>query len=130
MTDLHRIVALAIIAATAGLLVAAAWSVVAGHRSGGRRDHRFAMDRLVLIVEALVLVNAALGATLAATGLRPSDSLHLLYGPAAMLTLPIGWALGARGRPDGPPSRLRRDAWMLGASVILLGLEVRLRMTG
>ena len=98
MTDLHRIVALAIIAATAGLLVAAAWSVVAGHRSGGRRDHRFAMDRLVLIVEALVLVNAALGATLAATGLRPSDSLHLLYGPAAMLTLPIGWALGARGR--------------------------------
>ena len=74
--------------------------------------------------------NAALGATLAATGLRPSDSLHLLYGPAAMLTLPIGWALGARGRPDGPPSRLRRDAWMLGASVILLGLEVRLRMTG
>jgi heme A synthase len=130
LTDLHQLMALAIVAATVGLLVAAAWSVVAGRRSGGGHDHRFAVDRLLLVVEGLLVLNGALGAAFVVTGLRPADALHLLYGPAAILTLPIGWAVGARRRPDGSPSRLRRDVWLLAATAILLGLLVRLFMTG
>ena len=114
MTNAHQIGALAVAAATAGMLAVATWSVTAGRRSGGRHDHRFAVDRMVLIVEGLIAANAALGAGLLASALRPTDVLHLLYGPAALLTLPVGWALGARRRAEGTRSRLRRDAWLLG----------------
>jgi hypothetical protein len=130
VTNLHQILALAVVAATAGLLAAGAWSIVAGRRSDGRHDHRFAVDRMALVVEGLIAVNAVLGAVLVASALRPADILHLLYGPAAVVSLPVGWALGARRRADGPPTRLRRDAWLLGASLVLVGLEVRLFLTG
>jgi hypothetical protein len=130
MTDAHQLVAEAVLAATIGLVAAGLWSVVAGRRSGGAVDHRFAVDRLILAVVTLLVVNGALGALLAVGGQQPADPLHFLYGPAAVVTLPIGWALGGRPRPDGPPTRLRRDAWLLGAALILVGLEARLFLTG
>jgi hypothetical protein len=130
VTDAHQLVALAALAATVVLVAIAAWSVVAGRRSAGRRDHRFAVDRLVLVVFGLLAVNAVLGAGLAATGSQPADGLHLLYGPAAILTLPVGWALGGGRRGDRPATRLRRDAWLLGAALVLVGLEARLFLTG
>ena len=130
MTAAHQFGALAIIGVTIALAVAAAWSWVTGRRTGGRLDHRFAVDRLLLAVEALVAVEIGLGGLLLATGGRPADPLHLLYGVAALVTLPIGWAWG--GRPDraGPATRSRRDGWLLLATLILLGVELRLVMTG
>jgi hypothetical protein len=130
VTEAHRLVAWLAIVATVALLAAATWSTVDGRRSRGARDHRFAVDRLVIVVEGILLVAAVLGAASALGGARPGDGLHLLYGPASLVSLPIGWALG--GRPDrgGSRTRLRRDAWLLLAAVVLVGIEVRLFATG
>jgi hypothetical protein len=37
--------------------------------------------------------------------------------------------LGGRSRSGPPPTRLRRDVWLLGTAVVLIGLELRLFMT-
>jgi len=130
VSEAHQIGADVVVAATVALLAVAIWSVVDGRRSGGARDHRFAVDRAVLLVVALVALNDLLGGVVSATGGRPSDPLHLLYGVAALVTLPIGWGVGGRTRSRGPSTRLRRDAWLLVAAVVTLGVEVRLFMTG
>jgi len=126
----HQVAALAILALTITLLGAAAWSWIAARRTEGQRDHRFAVDRLALAVEALVALNVGLGGLLLATGDRPSDALHLLYGVAALGTLPIGWWWGGRPDPSGAISRGRRDGWLLLAAAILVGVELRLVATG
>jgi hypothetical protein len=130
VTSAHQLLAFAIMAITVALLATCLWSWLAARRSGGEQDHRFAVDRLVLLVEAVVAVQIGIGGLLVATGDRPSDPLHLLYGVAALATLPVGWAWG--GRPDrtGAVSRRHRDGWLLIATGILLGVELRLLATG
>jgi hypothetical protein len=134
VTDTHQILARAAVVATLALLAATAWSLIEGRRTAGRRTHRFAVDRLVLAVVAIIGANDALGAALMAGGSRPADPLHLLYGVAAIVTLPLGWLLGGRRRPGpvaGPAvDRVRRDAWLVAATIVLLGIELRLFATG
>jgi len=126
----HQVAALATIGVTIALLGAAAWSWVAARRTDGRLDHRFAVDRLALAVEAFIAVNVGLGGLLLATGERPSDPLHLLYGVAALVTVPVGWWWGGRPDGSGATSRRRRDGWLLLAVAILVGVELRLVATG
>ncbi len=128
MSDAHQFVAWAVVIVTIVLATAAAWSAAEARRSAGARDHRFAVDRLVLVVLAALVVNLLIGAVLLAGGRRPEDPLHLLYGPAALVTLPIGRWLATR-RGTGADRR-RRDLWLVAAAVVLVGLEVRLFMTG
>lgn len=132
MTTLHQFVADVLVLESAALLVAAGWSFGAERRSAGTRDHRLAVDRLILVVLGTIIANAVVGGVLLAGGSRPADGLHLLYGPAAFLTPLIGWWLAGRTRSgDGQrPSRSRRNSWMVAACVVLLGLELRLFMTG
>ena len=130
MTSAHQLLAFAVIAVTIALLAACLWSWSAGRSSGGERDHRFAVDRLLLAVEALVAVQIALGGLLLATGQRPSDPLHLLYAVASIVTVPIGWAWGGRPDRSGVVSRRHRDGWLVIAAAILLGIELRLLATG
>jgi hypothetical protein len=130
VSEVHQIVAAAVVATTIALLFAASWSMVAARRSGGRQDHRFAVDRSLLVGVALIAANDVAGAIVVAGGAAPADPLHLVYGAAAFVTLPIGWLLGGRPRGGRPPTRIRRDAWVVAASVVLLGLELRLYMTG
>ena len=136
MTELHQIVAVAALIASAGLLAAAAWSFAAARRSAGRSDHRFAVDRLVIVTTATIAIGGLLGAGLLAGGRRPADPLHLLYGPVALVTPAIGWWLGHRARAGGgPPNapgtiRARHDGWLVVAAIVLLGVEMRLLMTG
>ena len=134
MTAAHQFLAAIVAAATIGLVVAATWSLLSGHRSAGRTDHRFAVDRLVLVVIGLVAANAILGLVLLGGGSRPADPLHLLYGPAALIALPLGRWLGRRSGPGsgGPsrPDRRRIDLWLAIAAIALLGMELRLAMTG
>lgn len=129
MSEAHQIGAGLVTAATVALALAAAWSVTAGRRSAGGRDHRFAVDRLLLLALALVAVNDVVGVVLLGTGRRPSDGLHLLYGFALLATGPVGWWLGGRRTARRPSTRVRRDAWLLGTAVVMLGLELRLFMT-
>ena len=126
---LHVILAVAAIAASLVVIASASWSAFAGRRSGGRRDHRSAVDRAVLAVLGGVLAAGLIGAVLLITGSRPADPLHYLYGPAALIALPAAIGVGARRATRGPP-RVRRDLWTAGGGVVLLGIVLRLFATG
>jgi hypothetical protein len=131
VSDVHQIVAFLAVAVTAGLLAASIWSWLTGRRSDGGRDHRFAVDRLILGTVGIVALNGLLGAVLMAGGSRPADPLHLLYGPVALLAPVLGWWLG--GRRVGatvPARRSRRDAALTLASIVMLAIEFRLFATG
>jgi hypothetical protein len=129
VTDVHQLLGILVLAASVALLVAGGWSAIATRRSGGARDHRFAVDRLVLVVLALVLTNGLVGLLLIGTGGRPADPLHLLYGPVAVATLPVGVWLSRRVSAGAVATR-RREAWLIAATVVLLGIELRLFATG
>jgi hypothetical protein len=129
VTDLHQLLGILVVVATVALLAAGGWSALATRRSGGTRDHRFAVDRLVLVVIGLVLANGLVGLLLISTGARPADALHLLYGPAALATLPVGVWLSRRASAGAAGPR-RREAWLVVATIVLLGIELRLFATG
>jgi len=130
VTGVHEFLGRAASGLAAALVFAAVWSVVDGRRSSGALDHRFVVDRLILLNVAVIVANVLAGGFLAAGGARPADPLHLLYGIAAVVVLPLGWTLGGRPGPNGRPSRVRRDAWVLAAALVLLGMGVRLVITG
>jgi hypothetical protein len=129
VTDLHQLLGILVVVATVALLAAGGWSALATNRSGGTRDHRFAVDRLVLVVIGLVLANGLVGLLLIGTGARPADALHLLYGPAALATLPVGVWLSRRASAGAAAPR-RLEAWLVVATIVLLGIELRLFATG
>jgi peptidoglycan/LPS O-acetylase OafA/YrhL len=117
------------LAGSAAIAGVAIWSAIAGRRSGGRTDHRFAVDRAVLAVLGLVAAAGVVGIALLMSGSRPLDPLHLVYGPAALVCLPVAIWIGTRV-PAGGGSRLRRDVWTAGGGIVLLGLALRLFATG
>jgi hypothetical protein len=129
ITTAHQLLGYASLATTIALLGAAAWSSVAVRRTSGAHDHRFAVDRLILGVVAIVAIAGLVGLWLVAGGQLPADPLHLVYGPAALLTAPIGYALATR-RDSASAHGGRRDAWIAVAAVVLLGIELRLLVTG
>ena len=126
---LHVILAVAAAAASLVVVAAAIWSALAGRRSGGRQDHRWAVDRAVLAVLGGVFAAGLVGAVLLVTGSRPADPLHYLYGPAALIALPVAIWIGARATPAGS-SRVRRDVWTAAGGLVLLGIVLRLFATG
>ncbi|HET7471805.1 MAG TPA: hypothetical protein VFJ71_01650 [Candidatus Limnocylindrales bacterium] len=131
MTAAHQTVAWLAVAISAAVLGAAVWSAVAGRRSGGSMDHRFAVDRAVIAAEGVIAVAALIGLAIVAGGSRPADALHLLYGVLAVVALPLGWLIGGRATPGAvTPPRLRRDTWIGVAAAILLAIELRLFLTG
>ena len=131
MTAAHQTVAWIAVAVTIGVLAVAAWSWGTGRRSGGREDHRFAVDRLLLLAVAVVAVSALAGVTIVATGGRPTDPLHLLYGVLALGALPLGWLIGGRASSGAvTPARPRRDAWIGVSAAILLAIVLRLFLPG
>jgi hypothetical protein len=126
---LHIILAAVATAASLVVVASAIWSAVVGRRSGGRRDHRSALDRAVLVVLGSVLSADVIGAILLLAGSRPADPLHLVYGPAALVALPLAIWIGARS-VSADPSRVRRDVWTAGGGIVLLGIVLRLFATG
>ena len=129
MTEAHAFLGWAAIATSVAVLGVAAWSVIAARRSGGRVDHRFAVDRAVLATLISLAAAGSVGIARLLAGSRPADPLHLLYGPAALITLPIAIGLGVRAS-RGRASRLRRDVWTTAGAVVLLGIGARLVATG
>jgi hypothetical protein len=130
VTVAHQFLAFFAVAATGALLAVAGWSWIGETRSGVGSSHRFATDRLVLVVIGVLAANGLLGLLLLGVGGRPSDALHLLYGPAALASLPVGVWLGRRGEAGQGAMTRRRQAWLIGATLVLLGVELRLFMTG
>jgi hypothetical protein len=130
VTDAHQFLGFLSVAATVPLLAVSGWSAISSRRSAGAFGHRFAVDRLVLVVVALLATNGLLGLLVLGVGGRPADALHLLYGPAALACLPVGVWLGRRGEAGVGAMTRRREAWLVGATIVLLGVELRLFMTG
>lgn len=129
MTVLHDFLGSALMGGSLVVIAAGIWSWVQGRRSGGRQDHRAAVDRAVLVVLGTVAVAGAVGIVLLIMGSRPVDPLHLVYGPAALIALPVAIGIGARTSASDR-TRLRRDLWTAGGGVVLFGLGLRLLATG
>jgi heme A synthase len=129
VTAVHNLLGLATIAASLALVAVALWSALAARGAGGRIDHRFAVDRAVLAVLALVSAAGLIGMAMLISGSQPADPLHLVYGPAALICVPVAIWIGGRARAERA-SRLRRDIWTAGGGIVLLGLGLRLVATG
>jgi hypothetical protein len=130
VSEAHQFATALVAAIALSLLLAAGWSVVDARRSRGERDHRFAVDRLVLALVFVVAFNDAVGGALVAGGRRPADPLHLVYGVAALVTVPASWWIGGRAWGTRGPSRLRRDLAIGVACLLQLAIQVRLVATG
>jgi heme A synthase len=76
------------------------------------------------ITIVLVAVQVAIGLILVATGERPHQVLHWLYGAATLATLPIALAIGKRlgGRDE--------QIWLAGGAVLTLLFAFRAIATG
>jgi heme A synthase len=78
----------------------------------------------VLLSEAVIAVQAALGIGLALAGHRPHDNLHFIYGPAVLLSLPVAYLIGTRLDERGEHLAL------LGGCVAVVLLSLRAIQTG
>jgi hypothetical protein len=124
MTEAHQLAAIAVSGVTVAMAAVAVWSWITARRSSGAADHRFAVDRTLLIVVGLFGLNVAIGGLVLATGGLPADPLHLLYGAAGLVTLPTAWWWGGRG------GRRHRDGWVALGALVLVGIAARLFLTG
>ena len=118
MDGIHRLLAYAIVALTvAGI----GWSVflVVARRAGGPDFERFQAA-----VVSVIVVSAASGLVLLATGARPVDELHLLYTIVAIALIPLARSFLGRARSRGAAPML------LAAFVVLGGVMYRLFTTG
>jgi heme A synthase len=73
---------------------------------------------------ALVAVQVAIGLVLVATGQRPHQLLHWLYGAAMLLTLPIAMSIGKR------LGAREQQVWLAGGAVLTVLFALRAIATG
>ena len=116
MTQLHSLgtsIVLGAVLATAGL------ATLAALRAGSPW-----VERLRLGLSLIIGLQALTGVLLLLAGVRPRETLHLLYGAAALAILPLAGTLAS----EAPP---RPRAWALvGACLLMLVVVWRLASTG
>jgi hypothetical protein len=118
VTDLHASGAIGLAAVDMLVLVAAIALAL------GVNGARLWLDRAILVALVLAGLDAFVGIALIASGHGPSDLLHVVYGAAALVVLPVvRWA--GRGRDLS-----RRALWVVAGSVVLAGVLLRLAQTG
>jgi len=116
MAQLHSIGASVVLGA---LVVTGLAGVLIAIRGGSRWT-----DRLSIGLTVAFGLQVAGGVVLLAVGARPRESLHLLYGLAALALLPLVTTFAS----EAPP---RPRAWVLvSACLILMVLAWRLATTG
>jgi hypothetical protein len=115
---IHRLLAYAVVGMTAAAI---GWAVllVLSKRAGGP-----AFERFQAAVVSLLIVGAASGLVLLATGARPTDGLHVLYAIVAIGLIPLARSFLGRA------SERARGALLIGAFVVLGGVVYRLFATG
>jgi hypothetical protein len=78
----------------------------------------------LVIAQAVFIIQGIGGLVALATGHRPHDALHYLYGVVLVLTLPVAYFYGNSARE-------RRDSLIFGlATLFLIGIAVRAITTG
>jgi hypothetical protein len=79
---------------------------------------------LLITTAGLGALQAALGGLLFASGARPGDMLHLVYGGIVLLAIPIAYVYSDQ-------KRTRRDIIIMVIAVVaIIGAAVRAFMTG
>ncbi|MGH2699773.1 MAG: hypothetical protein ACRDJL_11345 [Actinomycetota bacterium] len=108
MTQLHAIGSVVLLVAAAIFFVFALYSA----RAGGHGDILMKM-RIGLV--GIAAVELALGALLYATGRRPTETLHILYGIVAVLSIPLAASFAL----EAPP-KARAGALAAGAGLMMV----------
>lgn len=117
MAQVHATLGVALIVLTGAFTVAAA---VAGATARGG----VWLERSRLAVTGLLAAQVLVGLVSYATGDRPGENLHLLYGLAAVSLLPFAAFFAA----EAPP---KARSWVLaGGGVLTLGVLFRSWATG
>jgi hypothetical protein len=117
MLATHRALAIAVLLMAAVFTLGA---VVAALRQGSRPW----LEWTRRILMSLVAVQLLSGVLLYGTGHRPAESLHLLYGAAALAAVPFGSYFAA----EAPPRP--RAVVLAAAGVLTLGIIFRSFVTG
>ena len=103
MTAVHQKLAVAIVLLS---LVGVLWAA-------SRASKQLMSERLRWfgwLTVAAIALQAVTGAVLAATGSRPADPTHLVFGPATLLALPLAMFAG-RGRSARVDSYIFAAGW-------------------
>lgn len=115
---IHRLIAYGAISL---IVIGIGWSIilVVARRAGGA-----AFDRFQAAVVSVLFVGSVSGAVLLASGMRPTDGLHLLYAAAALAMVPLARSFTGRS------GQRATAALLLAAFVVLGALMYRLIATG
>lgn len=118
MEAIHRLIAYG---AIPFVVTGIGWSIllVAARSAGGA-----AFDRFQAAVVSVLFVGSVSGAILLATGLGPTDGLHLLYAAVALAMVPLARSFTGRS------GQRATAALLLSAFVVLGALLYRLIATG
>jgi heme A synthase len=108
LTFLHARLAIALIAYAALLGLWGTLSLLGRNHavSGGYRSS-------FLLMIALTAVQGALGAITLASGDRPREILHIVYGIFAIVFLPGAYFYSSRRKPDQEATILAVSAWIV-----------------
>jgi hypothetical protein len=78
----------------------------------------------LFIMQGVAMFQSLAGLIVLATGYRPHDALHYLYGVAVVLTLPVAYSFSLQG------DERRASGIYARAGLALVGLAVRASTTG
>ena len=117
MTQLHQVIANAVVLY---FLLVGLWGLFLAVR---RAPFNSAFQGALIISLVLAVVQALVGVILLATGLRPRDDLHYLYGLSLIVALPLLQQLIAQRKISRPL------AYGIG-SLFMMGLAIRAITTG
>jgi hypothetical protein len=106
------------------LLVVAALGAVASIVSVFRPQSLPFVRLYFRVTIALVAAQVVVGLVLVATGERPRQFLHWLYGAAMLLALPIAMAVGKRMRGR------EQQVWLAGGALMTVLFALRAVATG
>lgn len=102
------------------MLVCGVWGLISALGQGLSAS----LSGALVIGEALIVVQGALGALSYAGGSRPGQGVHVLYGLTAVITLPAIYSY-ARGRSS------KQQALLFGfGALFIFGLAIRGMVTG
>lgn len=105
------------------MVAAALFAVGGGIAVWLDRGHAWVRRGAILLI-AMLLVQVLVGAIVYASGTRPREGLHLLYGVAILGVLPLAFSFAS----EAPP-RPRSGVMAIGGAITLL-LAWRLLSTG
>lgn len=107
-----------------GLIVLSACGSVAAIASLIRPQLLSALRIYIRFTIGVIAIEVVVGIVLVATGSRPQELLHWVYGAATLLTLPLATSVGRRlgGRDE--------RVWLAGGAVLTVLFALRALATG